>query len=121
MDKHTFLRQGGKWIEVVRNWIIWNCRNGDRVIWGSNDIIAPDITVRGLEELGGEIAYAVYKDLPDENEAVTIIYNELYRQRSIGKPKGGLIDGLAVKQTMKDAENIAECLGYKITRKEIDK
>ena len=117
MDKFKFLNQGGCWIEVVRSWIIWNCRNGDRVIWGSNDIIAPDITVRQLEELGGEIAYAVYTELPSEDDAVGMIYNELYRQRKMGKPKGGLSDGLEVKQVMKDAENLAERLGYKITPK----
>lgn len=53
--------ESGIHLAAVRNWIKWNCPNGDQVTWGSNDSIG-EMTVVQLEE----VAQRVYEAMKDE-------------------------------------------------------
>lgn len=57
-DPHDLLRKGGEWLGAARNWIKWNCHNGDRVTWGSTDLLSPVLTVRDVEELAARAVAA---------------------------------------------------------------
>lgn len=48
---HDVLREGGKWLGEIRNWIQCKKKNGERVIWGSSDVLQPPMTVREIEEI----------------------------------------------------------------------
>ncbi len=52
-----FAVESGKHLGAVRNWIKWHCRNGDRVTWGSDQVLG--LTVRDLEEIAQKVADAV--------------------------------------------------------------
>ncbi len=56
------MREGGRWLGAVRNRIKWRGGNGERVIWGSHDIIDPPLSIREVEELGAEAAAAEYNE-----------------------------------------------------------
>lgn len=47
--------QSGKHLGAVRRWIKWNFPNGDRVTWGSDQVLGK-VTVLQLEELAQRIA-----------------------------------------------------------------
>jgi len=52
------LRSGGKWLGAARTWLQWNRINGERVTWGSDDVLEPHFTARDVEELAAEVAAA---------------------------------------------------------------
>lgn len=48
----------GTHLGAVRTWIKWNCKNGERVTWGSNDSVG-ELTVAQLEEIAQRVSEAV--------------------------------------------------------------
>jgi hypothetical protein len=62
LTKEEFKNHGGEWLGSARSWIQWNCINGSDVIWGSDDILrrSKQFTVKDLEEIAGNAAYAEY-------------------------------------------------------------
>jgi hypothetical protein len=60
LTKEEFKKQGGEWLGKARSWIQWNCIGGDGVVWGSQEVLRPALTVKQLEEVAGEAAYAEY-------------------------------------------------------------
>lgn len=59
-------RRGGEWLGAAREWLQWNTRNGDRVTWGSGDLIEPQLSVRQIEDLAAEVAAAAMRPQPAE-------------------------------------------------------
>jgi len=59
-----FQNAGGSWLGSVRNWIQCSCLNGERVTWGSNDILKlnRNWTVKVLEEIALRVAFVVYNE-----------------------------------------------------------
>lgn len=55
-------RRGGSWLAKARSWIQRHCRNGERVTWGSNDILQHEFTVYDVEDIALEVAKAVYAE-----------------------------------------------------------
>lgn len=51
-------RGGGKWLGAVRSWMQWHTKNGDRVTWGSAEILVPNLTVRDVEDIALHAAAA---------------------------------------------------------------
>jgi hypothetical protein len=51
----------GKHLGAVRRWIKWNFPNGDRVTWGSDQVLGK-VTVSQLEDLAQVVADAVQGD-----------------------------------------------------------
>ena len=49
----------GKHLGAVRRWIQWNCRNGERVTWGTADELDHRFTVQDLEELAERVREAL--------------------------------------------------------------
>ena len=37
-------------IKDARKWMQWNCRNGEDITWGSEDVLVPHMTARTLEK-----------------------------------------------------------------------
>ena len=56
-------KQGGEWLVAARNWIKWHRRNGERVTWGSHDVLDPAMTVADVEDLASEVAAAAIRSL----------------------------------------------------------
>jgi hypothetical protein len=56
-------RKGGKWLGAARSWLQSNTMNGDRVTWGSRDIIEPHLTVNDIEDLAAHIAAAAINEI----------------------------------------------------------
>ena len=54
--------KAGKWRAAARSWLQWHTKNGDRVIWGSNDVIEPHMTVRMIEDLAADVAAAAMNE-----------------------------------------------------------
>jgi hypothetical protein len=56
--------KSGAHIGAIRNWIQWNCVNGDAVTWDSDDILQlrRNLTPKLLEGLAQKIADAVIDD-----------------------------------------------------------
>lgn len=49
--------RGGDWLGHIHDWIQRRCRNGERVTWGSEDVLTmPTMTVRDMEYLAAGIA-----------------------------------------------------------------
>ena len=56
-------RKGGAWLGAARSWLQSNTMNGDRVTWGSNDIIQPHLTVKEIEDLAAHVAAAAINEM----------------------------------------------------------
>lgn len=52
------LKEGGAWIGALRTAVQWRGGNGDSVIWGSDEIIAPALSIGDLEKLAAEAVAA---------------------------------------------------------------
>lgn len=61
------LTKGGAWLGAVRNWIKWNCPNGEFVTWGTDDKLEGTFTVNKLEDLASRVAEASERE-KDEAE-----------------------------------------------------
>jgi hypothetical protein len=70
--KEQFKSKGGKWLGAVRNWIQWNCINGDSVTWGSNEELRMSrrFTVKVIEEIGVAAAYAQLQNMQEELKSI---------------------------------------------------
>lgn len=56
--------KGGTWLGTVREWMQRKFSNGERVTWGSRDILEGKImTVSDYEELAQQIAAAAIRDV----------------------------------------------------------
>lgn len=60
--KDEFRRQGGKWLAAARSWVQWHCRNGSSVTWGSDEPLVPHLTMRQIEDLASDVAWAALKE-----------------------------------------------------------
>lgn len=58
-----FLKKGGAWLGAVRSWIQWKKRNGSIVIWSSDYVLEPPMTVKEVEEAAAEAVAAFANDL----------------------------------------------------------
>ena len=65
MEVGKFKSKGGNWLGAVRNWIQWNCINGDSVTWGSNDELKAFFTVKKLEDAAGNAAWSAIEPFYD--------------------------------------------------------
>jgi hypothetical protein len=63
MSEYT--KNGGEWLGAARNWVKWNCRNGEHVTWGSNDVLEPALTIRQVEEMAARVADAAASEMDD--------------------------------------------------------
>jgi hypothetical protein len=54
--------RGGAWLSAARNWLQWNTRNGDEVIWGSDAVLQPALTVAQVEDLAAQVAAAALNE-----------------------------------------------------------
>lgn len=71
MDFMQFQR-GGSWLGATRSWIQRKKRNGSRVTWGSLETLEPNMTVRDVEEVASDAAWAAYQDgQKDSRKALT--------------------------------------------------
>jgi hypothetical protein len=61
MSEYT--KNGGPWLGAARSWVQWNCYNGERVTWGSNDVLEPPITIRQVEELAARVVDAAIPEV----------------------------------------------------------
>lgn len=50
--------RGGPWLGAVRSWIQRRCHNGERVTWGSRDVLKPNLTVNDVERAAAEAVTA---------------------------------------------------------------
>ena len=75
MLKHNFKSSGGEWLGAVRTWIQWNCVNGDRVTWGSNENLIVPITVKRLEDAAGDAAWAMIEPFYDIKKGMREMLN----------------------------------------------
>lgn len=62
ISAHALMERGGEWLGVARNWIKWNCRNGERVTWGSTDALERSFTVADVEQLASQVAAAAMNE-----------------------------------------------------------
>jgi hypothetical protein len=60
------LQRGGEWLGAARNWLKWHTLNGERVTWGSGDLVEPQLSVRQIEDLAAEVAAAAMRPQPTE-------------------------------------------------------
>lgn len=51
-------KSGGTWLGAARSWLQWHTHNGDRVTWGSQDVLQPPLTVRDAEDIAAHAAAA---------------------------------------------------------------
>ena len=59
VEKQELKRQGGHWLHAVRTWMQWNCLNGSKVTWGSDEVLRTrygHVTVAQIEDLAAEVA-----------------------------------------------------------------
>jgi hypothetical protein len=63
LDARAYVAHGGNWLGRARDWIQRKKRNGDRVTWGSNEVLEPAMVEREVEEVAAEVAEACYRDL----------------------------------------------------------
>lgn len=75
-----FLNQGGKWLGNIRAWIQREFRNGETVIWGSNDKLEPYVTVFQIEEAAARGYAEAYNDRKREVQILKEKIKEFERQ-----------------------------------------
>jgi hypothetical protein len=63
---YDLLKAGGAWLGAARSWMQRNKRNGSDVIWASDDVLIPHMTVRNCEEMA---AFAVLADRNDRKSS----------------------------------------------------
>ena len=74
VEKYEWTRRGGKWLAAARAWLQRHCLNGERVTWGSQDVLRPQLQVIDIEEIAGEAAWSQYKeDAKLHDELVTML------------------------------------------------
>jgi hypothetical protein len=66
MTASELLRQGGEWLGAARSWMQRQARNGERVTWGSDDVLETSLSVRDVEELAADVAAAAMREQPIE-------------------------------------------------------
>jgi hypothetical protein len=81
IDYFDLLKQGGEWLGAARRWLQWNTHNGDRVTWGSEEVLHPPLTVRQVEELAAHVAAATLNEYRIRNAEFAIAQlRHLYQQ-----------------------------------------
>lgn len=68
---HDLLRRGGAWLGAARNWLKWHKHNGDRVTWGSHDVLEPPFTVAEVEDLAATAAAAAMGERSTEQALIS--------------------------------------------------
>lgn len=74
-----FARRGGTWLGAARSWIKRHCLNGERVTWGSNDVLQHDFTVDDVERIALEVATAVFDEFAATIAALSAAKAEVER------------------------------------------
>ena len=77
MSEYT--KGGGKWLGAARNWVQWNCRNGEEVTWGSNDVLQPPLTIKQVEELAARVADAANSEADKMKEHIQNLRKKLLK------------------------------------------
>lgn len=107
MEKHIFKKEGGSWLGAVRNWIQWNCLNGDSVTWGSNDDLG-HFTVNKLEDVAGEAAYATEKPFHDIERGIKRMFNlQIAKDENVTK---------AIKEMNEEIKKLSEFYGVDLSQ-----
>lgn len=55
-------REGGRWLGAAREWVQRKKLNGERVTWGSADVLEPPMTMRQVEDVAAEAAAGALRD-----------------------------------------------------------
>lgn len=71
------LKGGGAWVGALRRSVQWRGGNGDRVTWGSGDILDPALSIGDLEKMAAEAVAAHAAQLGIETMRVKAIAFEL--------------------------------------------
>jgi len=61
-------RKGGSWLGAARSWMQSNTHNGDRVTWGSGEVLVPHLTVKQMEDFAAHVAAAAINEERKKNE-----------------------------------------------------
>ena len=56
LDIHEELRGGGEWLGAARRWMQGHVRNGDTIIWSSNELV--QLPFCNLEDFARHVAVA---------------------------------------------------------------
>lgn len=70
MSEYT--KNGGEWLAAARSWVQSHCQNGERVTWGSSDVLEPALTIRQIEELAACVADAAASEMDALKEQLEI-------------------------------------------------
>lgn len=54
--------QGGEWLGAARKWLQWHHKDGERVTWGSGDVLE-GFSVRNVEDLARAVALATLRSV----------------------------------------------------------
>lgn len=65
------LRKGGEWLGAARSWIQRKAVNGERVTWGSNDVLEMSVTVSQIEDLAADVASMAMRPQPSEKRFIS--------------------------------------------------
>jgi hypothetical protein len=58
------LKKGGQWLGACHEWIKWNITTGDRLTWGSQEVVK--ITMQKLEDMALGVAIAIKLDATEK-------------------------------------------------------
>lgn len=67
------LRAGGAWLGAARKWLQRNTRNGDRITWGSDDVVG-EFNARMCDEFAAEVAVAAFRQSAEEIRTQRLSY-----------------------------------------------
>ena len=67
VNMFELMRKGGKWLASARNVLQCKARNGDRLIWGSHDLVV-GLTVRDIEEMAACVAASAINEYMEDVE-----------------------------------------------------
>ena len=77
-EKYTWIAKGGKWLAAARSWLQWHCRNGERVTWGSADVLEPPLQIKDVEAIAGEAAWSQREeDVKLRDKLVAMLENSI--------------------------------------------
>lgn len=78
---YDLLKKGGSWLGAARSRIkSMKCYgNGERVTWGSNDIIEPHMTIGQVEEIAAEAAAAAFTERAEMEEQIKSMRERYFR------------------------------------------
>jgi hypothetical protein len=70
---YDLAREGGNWLGDARSWVQRKKHNGERVTWGSGDVLHPPMTIREVEEVASEAAAGALRDRWEAREQLRVL------------------------------------------------